>query len=406
MSVSGEAVITGTVLQRTDRLALDFAGDGIGDVALDGVATAVDLADRELLIPLDAALDAGTTFEIRATFDADLARPGFAADSAGLFPSADGLWSVNEPDGVSTWMPANDHPTDKATWTFHLDVPAGSVGVANGRLVASDAADGRTVWQWEQTEPMASYLVLVLVGDYEIVEGAVTGSGVPLVHAVLADEAGVLADYEAITLEQFAFFEELFGPYPFDGYGLAIADSQPGLAMETQGRSLFSSLDLDGSTGFLQHLLLAHELAHQWFGNAVSPAQWNDIWLNEGFATYAQWLWLDQAGIAPLESSVDVALAGLPEIGWPLSAPGELFGPVSYDGGGVALHALRLTVGDDDFFAGLQTWVARYRGLAATTADFRAVMEEVADADLQRFFEVWVDADQPPRRFPSVLSDA
>lgn len=405
--LTGSVVVTGTLADATDRIALDFAGELAGPVRLDGDVTDAVREGRELLVPLDALRSTGTSFSIAADVAIPLDRPGFTVDGAGIFPTADGLWSVNQPDGLSTWIPANDHPTDKATWTFSFDLPGDLVGVANGDLVeevVEESAEGRSTWRWEQREPMATYLVLVLVGDYDIVDGAMSASGVPLRHAVLADQSEHLATYEAITLAQLDFFEDLFGPYPLDGYGLAIADSQPGLAMETQGRSLFSSLDLDGSSGVLQHLLLAHELAHQWYGNAVSPAQWNDIWLNEGFATYAHWLWLDHVDLVPLDTSAAHALASLPPVGWPLDEPADLFGPVSYDGGAVALHALRLTVGDDAFFTGLRTWVERHGGDVATTDDLRALMAEVSGEDLSGFFETWVHAEQPPRAFPAVTT--
>jgi aminopeptidase N len=296
-------------------------------------------------------------------------------------------------------MPVNDHPTDKATWTFAVTVPTGSVAVANGALAATTAGvDDSSTWTWEQDELMAPYLVLLLVGDYDLIEAAET-DGVELVHAAIAG-TGSLDVYTDVTVEQLEFFEGLFGPYPFERYGLAITDSPPGLAMETQGLSLFSRGDLDGSLGFLQHLLLAHELAHQWFGDAVSPAEWDDIWLNEGFATYAQWLWLDEVGLATLDGLAKEAIDTVSDGGGPVDRPDALFGVVSYSGGAVVLHALRSTIGDDAFFTGLQRWVADHGGAAASTADFRSVMESVSGVDLETFFADWVETEDRPDRYP------
>jgi aminopeptidase N len=318
-----------------------------------------------------------------------------------VFLSDGGLWSVNEPDGVSTWMPANDHPSDKATWTFRMTVPDGLVAVANGRLADIEPSDDRITWTWEQGEPMASYLVLLLVGDYQFVDGGTTASGVELQHVVLRDQRRDLDAYLDVTREQIDFFESVFGPYPFDRYGVAITDSQPGLAMETQGLPIFSSDDLDGRLGLLQHLLLAHELAHQWFGDAVSPRSWDDIWLNEGFATYAQMLWFDEAGLSTIEREAELAMRSLPDDGWPLDAPSDLFGTVSYNGGAVALHALRSVIGDESFFSTLRTWVREHDGGVASTDDFERTAERVSGVDLEDFFDDWVrDPDGPPSAYP------
>ena len=246
---------------------------------------------------------------------------------------------------------------------------------------------------------MATYLVTMLVGDYVLVDGGTSATGVELAHAALRDEQEALDGYREVTDRQLSFFTERFGPYPFDRYGLALADSLPGLAMETQGLSLFSVADLDGSLGPLQHLLLAHELAHQWFGNAVSPESWNDIWLNEGFATYAQWMWLEEAGIGTVDGYAGAALGAMRDC-LPLSRPCELFGPLVYEGGGATAHALRLTVGDDAFFAGLRVWVETHLDSTASTADLQAVMEQASGRDLSQFFAEWVDGTTPPSRFP------
>ena len=345
---------------------------------------------------------AGEPVDVEVAYDLMVGDGGFFRDGAGLFPTDGGLWSVNEPDGASTWLPVNDHPTDKATWTFELTVPDGATGVANGSLAGSTVpADGGTTWTWEQAEPMASYLVLLLVGDYELIDGGTTSSGVELRHAAIDGSQPAIDRYAAITLQQFEFFEELFGPYPFERYGLAITDSIPGLAMETQGLSLFSRRDLDGTRGFVQHLLLAHELAHQWFGNTVSPATWDDIWRNEGFATYAQWLWLDHVGLVPLDTAAGDALSRSPVDEGPVARPDELFGPVSYDAGATVLHALRATVGDEAFFEGLRSWAVEYADATATTADFETHMEDVSGVELDAFFDVWVHAEVRPEAFPA-----
>jgi aminopeptidase N len=399
-TLAGRLVASGVVTALTDRIALDANGPAASHVTLDGEIASFAHDGAELLVELAEPLAPGGSFEIDVTYELVVADQRFPTEDAGLFPTADGLWSVNEPDGASTWMPINDHPSDKATWSFAITVPAGLTAVTNGALVGTVEASDSTTWSWEQSEPMASYLVSLLVGDYVVVDGGESSTGVPLQHAVLREHRDALDAYAPVTDRQLVFFEDLFGPYPFDRYGLALADSVSGLAMETQGLSLFSAVDLNGSLGELQHVLLAHELAHQWFGDAVSPATWDDIWLNEGFATYAEWLWLEEVGFGEVDITARRALRSLPPSGWPLSRPSELFGAVSYIGGATVLHALRITVGDDAFFAGLRSWVATHLDASAGTDDFQAVMEEVSGMSLDDFFAAWVHAEVIPIEFP------
>ncbi len=399
--LAGTATLQLTTTADTDQVALDADSLEVRSVRVDGGERPFVTESRELVTTLGRTASAGSELEIVVTYTVDLGGDIPVELDGGVHLTADGLWSVNEPQGASTWIPANDHPTDKATWTFAMTVPDGDTAVLNGASAGAVAnGDGFTTWTWEQTEPMAPYLILFLVGDYELVDGGVTSSGVEIRHAAIEGADRTIGRYTAATIEQFEFFEPLFGPYPLDRYGLAIADSVPGLAMETQGLSLFSRDDLDGSLGYLQHLLLAHELAHQWFGNAVSPATWDDIWLNEGFATYAQWLWLDHIGISPLEAAAAGALAQSPTDQGAVARPDELFGAVAYDGGATVLHALRATIGDEAFFDGLRSWVVDHRGSNASTADFAAHMSHVSGLDLDRFFEEWVYAEDRPDRYP------
>lgn len=398
--LNGSVTVTGAVIEPTDQLSLDVAGPQIERVRSGGIEVEFSVVDRDLVVELGEVLPPGTQFSLTVDYSLEVIEQFYFRGGVGLFPTERGLWSVNEPDGASTWLPVNDHPTDKAAWMFRVTVPTGSTAVANGELLSVSENATTTTWVWDQTEPMASYLVLLLVGNYELVDDGVSVSGVELDHAVLRSHRETLDEHLVTTRDQLEYFESLFGPYPFDRYGLAIADSSPGLAMETQGLSLFSADDLATAPVVWQQAVLAHELAHQWFGDAVSPATWNDIWLNEGFATYAQWLWLDQIDMVDLDESADRALRSLPTSGWPLAEPDEMFGTVTYNGGATVLHALRLTVGDEAFFSGLRDWVSTYLDGSATTADFQTVIERSAGVDLDRFFDVWVYAESIPRQLP------
>jgi aminopeptidase N len=274
--------------------------------------------------------------------------------------------------------------------------------VANGHLVEQRPGPGTTTWVWEQREPMATYLVQLLVGDYEVVDGGTAGA-VPLTNVALRADLPRMQPYFDLTDDQLAFFEPLFGPYPLDQYGLAFAPSQGGLAMEMQGRSMFSRDDFTGTLDPRAHLLLSHELAHQWFGNAVTPANWSDLWLNESFATYGEWLWLEHVGVESLDSVTSRTLAarqlpGADSTGHPVL--GNLFGFERYEGGGVVVHALRRELGDEAFFRLLQRWVAENDGASRTTEDFIVLAEEVAGRDLAAFFAAWLDAPALPPAYP------
>lgn len=400
-------ILTGSVTlairftEARSEFTLDSLGPQITAVTIDGDGVAFQADDPELRITPDEPIAAGGTHTVTIDYTVALERDSMRF-APGWVPTAGGSYVLNEPDAARTWLPSNDHPSDKATWTFRITVPTGVTGVGNGRLVGTTAGPAGDTWEWREDDPMPTYLILLLTGDYEIIESATT-SGLPLVSVVLRDDLAEMQPFLDTMAAQIEFFEPLFGQYPLERYGLAITDSVPGLAMETQGRSMFSRDDLATLAGDFEQSVLAHELAHQWFGDAVTPALWGDIWLNESFATYAEWLWVEHVGLATVADQAAFSLEYRQSgDGEPTGSPtGELFVFNTYGGGAVVLHALRLTIGDEAFFELLTRWVAENDGASRTTGDFIALAEKVSSSDLGQLFDAWLYADIPPAEYPT-----
>ncbi len=407
--IAGSVTMTVEFTQDRDEFTLDSSGPEVSRVTIDGDDVSFVADDPELRVTPDEPIDAGDTHEVVVEYTA---APGGGSSLSGLpsgwFPTGRGSYVLNEPDGGRTWLPSNDHPSDKATWTFRVTVPAGQSAVANGRLVGTTSDASGDTWEWREDEPMPTYLVLLVTGPYEVIESS-TADGLELVSIALEDEVERVQPFIDGIGEQIDFFDDLFGPYPFDRYGLAVIDSPSGLAMETQGRSFFSTSDLVSPGGYVEELLLSHELTHMWFGDAVSPARWIDIWLNESFATYGQWLWLEHLGLTTVESEASFALgnrqggSGDPT-GTP--TPQSMFSYNAYDGGAVVLQALRLTIGDDAFFETLRSWVQDNLDTSRTTDDFIAHVEAVSGQQLDDFFQTWLYADILPVALPDAVAAA
>jgi aminopeptidase N len=401
----GHATITAVATTNLARFTLDLSGFSVDSVRVGGKPARVTRQGGELGVVPPMSVHSHTSFITvvvwhgvpKARLDPNL---GF---QIGWIPTVHGSYVANEPDGASTWFPANDHPSDKATYRISVSVPDTYSVAVSGRLVASKRRAGKAVTTWEMPQPMATYLVEVAIGAFKRVDG-VSATGVPI-HAYTTATAGDVRPAVGLVGHILDRFRLWFGPYPFAESGFIATETPAGIALETQSRPLVSSRDVAGPVTARQQAILSHELAHQWFGDAVTPARWADIWLSEGFATYAAWLWLDQQGVTPLAQSAASALARTHQLRLAYGPPDRphaatLFSPSVYEGGAVVLQALRQTVGDARFFAILRKWVATYHGRSVTTSQFIDLASTVVGDDLSRFFSTWLTGLDVPRRYP------
>jgi aminopeptidase N len=409
-TINALVTIEATATESLDAFSLDFVGFTITSLTVDDEPAEFDRVDKELIVRLPAVVADGDRFVTTIAYNGtpqpvlSQALPfevGWRTDDTGI------SYVVAEPDGGRSWLPLNDHPSDKATYTFLITVPEPLVAAANGTLRERITDLGWSTWVWESSDLMASYLATVVIGDLEIVvdEPSASTSGVPVRNVLPPDLAAALPTPLERQGEMIAFFSELFGPYPFDEYGIAVVEDFEA-ALENQTLSIFGRSLVDFPALF--ETVLVHELAHQWFGNSVTPADWGDIWLNEGFATYAEWLWIEHTkGRAALDATVTgernrLALAAnLRPPGDP--AAEDLFSISVYVWGGLTLHALRLEIGDEDFFETLRAYYATYEDSIATTEDFIAVAEGVSGTDLSDLFDKWLYSESIPD-LPSTAS--
>ncbi|WP_353814473.1 M1 family metallopeptidase [Agromyces sp. SYSU T00266] len=417
----GVATIDLVATQDLDRFNLDLRGMDVHALSIDGkpaASVAPPLAGTEVEgaafwhVQDDAArvweltvqprpkLKAGQQVQVVVEYGGTTTRPRDIEGALyGWVTTRDGAMVVSEPEGSMTWYPVSDHQTDKATYSFEITVPEGKVAVANGiQPKPEETADGWTTWYWDAPDQQASYLTTASVGDFDLRDAYTSGSGVPIIDAVDTKLSTTRLATTNASLgrqaEMIDFFESKFGPYPFVAYGSIVDNDSVSYALETQTRPVYSSSASEGT--------VAHEAAHQWFGNAVSPERWQDIWLNEGWATYATWMWNEEQGRNTAQTTYDNWYApARTQAYWDLQigdpGPLGLFAGQVYNRGAAALHALRVEVGDDAFFEGAQLWLQRYDDSAGTSEDFQEVYEEVSGEDLDEFFQIWLyDQQKPP----------
>ncbi|KOV66448.1 metallopeptidase [Streptomyces sp. MMG1121] len=393
--LTGTAVITARATQDLSAFDLDLAGLHVDSVTVEGEHAPFSRAGQELTVRPHADLSAGETFRTTVRYSGvprTLTDPDGSKE--GWLPTADGALGLGEPVGSMAWFPGDHHPSDKATYDITVTVPKGLVAVSNGELAGRSTQGGRTAFHWHTAQPMASYLATVAVGHFDIGRG--TGPhGLPILTAVAPDQAKDGAEVLAKLPDIIKWEEDTFGPYPFSSAGAIVAGpDDAGYALETQNRPTFPGAPDTGT--------VVHELAHQWYGDSVTPKSWQDMWLNEGFATYAQWLWQEDHGGDSAQKIFTDLYNGDDDQIWayppakPSGAAHISDSPV-YERGAMVLHKIRQKIGDKAFFALLRSWPASHRYGNADTADFTAYVEKQApDKDFTEIWKDWLYGDGKP----------
>lgn len=369
--------------------SLDFSGLIVQEVLIGEVAAKFTREANELLIEPATPLEAGSQFLVTIRYTGrplGMEAEGIPIDRIGWVRFDSGVLTLSEPNGSESWYPVNDHPLDKATYDFRITVDDPWVVAANGLLIDKSTKNGRSHFHFRASDPMASYLTTVNIGKFEIVKEEGPG-GLPLTHYYPVGVSEATKAKFDVTVEQIEFFSKHFGPYPFECFGAVVSDEYLGGALETQTLPVYGRRGRRDST-------IAHELAHQWFGNSVSPASWKDIWLNESFAEYAAWMWVrDHHGEEAFERNIKRAYIFCAREGTdPVDDPGRLglFGIEVYMRGPLALHVLRLHLGDEMFLRILNAWLERFRNSSASTADFIQLAEEISNESLAGWRKAWL----------------
>jgi aminopeptidase N len=412
-TVPALVTIDAEATQSLSRFNLDFRGDSVGFVTVDGRPASFSRQGEELVVTPRNAIKNRRDFTVRVGYTSgprDIA-PEDQGDlnkvlAIAWFSTPSGSITAAQPNAAHRIFPNNDVPSDLASYTFHAITPAGSTFVANGELTGKATVAGRTFWSYEERDPMATELIQLAFGALTVKDRG-SDRGVRLRDVAPTSQIAELEPALAAEVGHLDYMTDKVGRYPFRTYGTFSSDATFPFALETQTISLYPSfLFLPPFTPPVYEPIMVHELAHMWFGDSVTPARWSDVWLNEGHATWYEWSYgNDKFGIN-FEDRIHAAYsqgdAWRAQYG-PVAAPShgaddiaQMFSPNIYDGGATVLFALRQVIGDPAFQQLERRWVQRYGGGPASTADFIALANEVSHRNLTGFLTAWLYGTKTP----------
>ncbi|MEU3714370.1 M1 family metallopeptidase [Streptomyces catenulae] len=394
--LDGDTTVTARATEALDRFTLDLKGFTVASVTVDGTpakAFSRSGAHKLAVVPAHRVAD-GATFAVRVKYAGKPDSEGWHTLKNG------GADATGEPHAATSWYPANDHPSDKATFSLTATVPKGWTAIGNGLPGPTTTEGGRTTFRWHEDKPMVTYASTVAIDKFTVHRTELP-DGTPSITAyspgAVIDEAAEAQQGEILT-----FLASKFGPYPFSSAGSIAINGVTGQegpnALETQSRPTYPG-SLNDASG-------PHEITHQWFGDSVSIKDWRDGCLNECFAQYANQLWEEHNG-SDLDKSfyawvVDENKDDPAYWATKLYDPGvgKELDPALYDKGSLMLHALRRTVGDDAFFATLKRWTHDHAYGNASFPQFEALAAEVSGKDLKGFFDAWAHGTKiPPKQY-------
>ena len=395
--LAGTARLHTRVCAASSRLDLDLAAPlRVSKVRVNGRTARFTHRGGRLAVSLESPAPVGSALIVEVGYSGSPRPSRGPWGAVGWEELDDGVIVAGQPDGAPTWFPCNDHPRHKASFAVTVTTEPDYEVIANGRCVRHERRGSRVRWVFDQPEPTPTYLATLQIGRYVRLD----------LRGSVKQRAFVPSDLKSRFKHDFGrqprmmeLFESLFGPYPFAGYTVVVTHDRLEIPLEAQGMSVFGSNHVGGRRA--DERLVAHELSHQWFGNSVTALGWQHIWLHEGFACYAEWLWAEHAG----DDSAD----GLARRHWArllwleqdlvIADPGPdaMFDDRLYKRGALTLHALRLTVGDDRFFAMLRDWTTGHRHASVTTRDFIDTVHRHDRGVPESFWRDWLYSSALPK---------
>lgn len=399
--LGGRATLHAVARRQSSAIVLDLTGLRATKVLMPGrkVRKFNQRAERLVVVP-DTALLPGDEFTLDIRYEGNPAPRRGLWGEVGWEELSDGVLVAGQPNGAASWFPCNDHPRDKASYRIAVTTDANYRAVCNGVLVSHQARSSRETWVYEQSEPMASYLATVQIGRYELLSlnPDRTAGDVAQTAAVPAELSAEARAGLARQPQMMRTFTSRFGPYPFADYTVVVTEDVLEIPLEAQSLSIFGRNHL--TPDWESQRLIAHELSHQWFGNSLTAASWKDIWLHEGFACYAEWIWSEEAGIMSVADRARAAWRMLNREGQDLlvgdPGPELMFDDRVYKRGALALHAVRLHCGDLAFFALLHEWTGSHRHGSVTTEDFIVAADRVTGMDAEAVLHPWLYQEALP----------